>query len=196
MPAITQTQNFDWKQVLAKDGHLDRVLVSVDFSSSTNEMLRYARALAEEFGAVIELLHVIPATVKRAKGATRGSLIRTMGEAGRQELSKLLEVLWPSEIKATVVIREGPAREAILEEARASKAQLIILGERGTRGWSRWLQRRALSQLVRRSPCLVLLIPHESDAAAKKIRQILRLIFWAGVFWLALMAFAFLHAPH
>jgi hypothetical protein len=45
-----------------------------------------------------------------------------MGEAARQELAKLIQVLSPSEIKATVVIREGPSQQAILEEARTSHA--------------------------------------------------------------------------
>jgi len=36
----------------------------------------------------------------------------------------------------------------------------------------------------------------DSAQQRKALRQILRLIFWAGLFWLALMAFAFLHAPH
>jgi len=92
-----------------------------------------------------------------------------MGEAARQELSKLIEVLWPAEVRATVVIREGPARNAILEEARNSKAQLLLLGAHGIKGLSRWFHRRALGQLVRHAPCLVLLVPHESDAAAKKM---------------------------
>jgi universal stress protein A len=163
MIAVTQTQNFDWKQVFAKDKYLDRVLIPIDFSSSTTEILRCAEALAEEFGTTIELLHVIPARLKRIKAAARASLLRTMGDAARQELNKLLEVLWPGHVKATVVIREGPTRDAILQEARASKAQLIVLGEHGIRGLSRWLRRRALSQLVRRAPCPVVLVPERCD---------------------------------
>jgi len=65
---MTQIQDVGWKQALG-ERHIEHVLVPIDFSSSTAEILRYARVLAEEFGSVIQLLHVIPSTVKGAKGS-------------------------------------------------------------------------------------------------------------------------------
>ena len=37
-----------------------RILVPTDFSEPAEAALRYARALAEEFGSTLHLMHVVP----------------------------------------------------------------------------------------------------------------------------------------
>jgi nucleotide-binding universal stress UspA family protein len=168
MHAEAQIQETSSTQAVSSEGHLGQVLVPIDFSSSTAGVLRYANELAEQFGAAIELLHIIPRTVKRARGDLRMDLVCTMGEAARQELMKLVEVLWPDEIKASVVIKEGDPPEAILEAARASHAQLVILPTPGNGGLSGWRYRRSVNQLVSRAPCPVVLVPEKSLASAER----------------------------
>jgi len=143
------------------DARVARVLVPVDFSVCTLETLRYAKALAEKFGADVDVLHVIQPSPGRDEAAMpRPGLIRTMSEGAHQELKRLLGILWESEVKATVSVRvrEGRAHEVILREACSTNASLIIMGTRN-RSWLSGLRRRnTVKRVVQNSPCPVMVL--------------------------------------
>src|ERR1017187_10050164 len=80
------------------DVNFKRVLVPVDFSVCTLETLRYAKALVEKSGLVVDVLHVIQPSLGRHEAAVSGpGLIRTVVEGARQELKRLVGVLWANE---------------------------------------------------------------------------------------------------
>src|SRR5208337_4290968 len=124
----------DWSAGVPDAGaRVTRVLVPVDFSVCTLETLRYAKALAEKSGAVVDVLHVIQPNLGRDEAALlHPDLIRTISEGVHRELKKLVAILWESEVKATVSVRvrEGRAHEVILREAGSTHASLIIMGTR------------------------------------------------------------------
>jgi nucleotide-binding universal stress UspA family protein len=136
-----------------------RVLVAVDFRNCTFEMLRHARALAKKFEAAVEVLHVIDFTPKRDAAATPCSgLIRAMGDAARQELKKLVGILWESGTEATVAVREGRTDEVIINEAGAINAELIIMGTSKHRWPATWLRRNTVKRVLQNSPCPVMVL--------------------------------------
>ncbi|MGA2279796.1 MAG: universal stress protein [Verrucomicrobiota bacterium] len=147
--------------VPAADARVARVLVPVDFSVCTLATLRYAKTLAEKFGAVVDVLHVIQLSPGRKEAAIpRPDLIRTISEGACQELKKLVGILWESEAKAAVSarVREGRAHEVILCEARSINASLIIMGTR-SRSWLSGLRRRnTVKQVIQNSPCPVMVL--------------------------------------
>ena len=140
---------------------LARVLVPVDFSVCTLETLRYAKALAEKVDADVDVLHVIQLSPGRNEAAMlRPGLIRTMSEGARQELKKLVGILWESEVEATVSVRvrEGRAHEVILREACATNASLIIMGTRNRSWLSGLLRRNTVKRVIQNSPCPVMVL--------------------------------------
>jgi nucleotide-binding universal stress UspA family protein len=147
---------------LRLDGvNFKRVLVPVDFSVCTLETLRYAKALAEKFDVVVDVLHVIQLSVSRDEAAMPHlDLIRTMSEGARQELKRLVGILWESEVEAAVSarVREGRAHEVILREARSTNASLIIMGTRDRSWLSGLLRRHTVRHVVQNSPCPVMVL--------------------------------------
>jgi universal stress protein A len=147
---------------LRPDGvNFKRVLVPVDFSVCTLEALRYAKAIAEKFDAVVDVLHVIQFNPGRDEAALpHPDLIRTMSEGAHQELKKLVEILWENEVGAivSVRVREGCAHEVILHEACSTDAAMIVMGTRN-RSWLSGLRRRnTVKRVIRNSPCPVMVL--------------------------------------
>jgi len=143
------------------DARVTRVLAPVDFSVCTLATLRYAKALAEKFGAVVDVLHVMQLNPGRNETALpQSDLIRTMSEGAHRELKKLVGILWGHEAGAmvSVRVREGCAPEVILREARSTDASLIVMGTRD-RSWLSGLWRRnTVKRVIQGSPCPVMVL--------------------------------------
>ena len=141
------------------DVNFKRVLVPVDFSVCTLETLRYTKALVEKSNMVIDVLHVIQPSLGRHEAVISGpGLIRTMVEGARQELKRLVGILWANESKAPVSIRirEGRADEVILREAASTNTSLIIMGMRNRSWLSGLLRRHTVKHVIQNSPCPVM----------------------------------------
>jgi len=143
------------------DVNFQRVLVPVDFSVGTLETLRYAKTLLGKTGGVVDVLHVVQPSYGRNEAAMPGAgLIRTMIEGARQELKRLVGILWTDEVKAPVSIRirEGRADEVILREASSTNASLIIMGVRHRSWLSGLLRRHTVKHVIQNSPCPVMVL--------------------------------------
>jgi nucleotide-binding universal stress UspA family protein len=152
----------DWSADVADaDARVTRVLAPVDFSVCTLETLRYAKTLAEKFGAVVDVLHVIqPGPGRNEAAMPHPDLLRTMSEGAHRQLKSLVGILWKSELKPTVSVRvrEGRAHEVILREACSTNASLIIMGTRN-RSWLSGLRRRnTVKRVIQNSPCPVMVL--------------------------------------
>jgi nucleotide-binding universal stress UspA family protein len=143
------------------DVNFQRVLVPVDFSVCTLETLRYAKVMVDKTGVVLDVLHVVQPSYGRNEAAMPGSsLIRTMIEGARQELKRLVGILWANEPRAAVSIRvrEGRADEVILCEAAATRASLIVMGMRDRSWLSRLLRRHTVKHVMQNARCPVMVV--------------------------------------
>ena len=139
---------------------LQRILVPVDFSESMARTLQYAAALAREFGAAITLLHVVkPAQSRFAHWITHAESAEEMRDAGECQLSQLIDVLWGDEIKAEVVVAIGEPHLQIVNEAKETEADLILMGSHGSVGAWGLFRRNTTSKVVRSAPCPVAVVP-------------------------------------
>ena len=161
MNALNQPKHANGITFPLGGANFKRLLVPVDFSVCTLETLRYAKALAEKFDAVVDVLHVVHTSVSRDEAATlRPGLIHIMSEGARQELKRLVGFLWEGEGKVivSVRVREGRAHEVILREARFTNAALIIMGKRSRSWLSGFLRRNTVRCVLRHSPCPVMVL--------------------------------------
>ena len=87
-------------------------------------------------------------------------LIRTLIEGARQELKRLVGILWANESLTGVAIRvrEGRADEVILCEAAATHASLIVMGMRDRSWLSRLLRRHTVKHVMHNAPCPVMVL--------------------------------------
>jgi nucleotide-binding universal stress UspA family protein len=59
----------------------------------------------------------------------------------------------------------GPARESIVEAARAEKADLVVMSTHGYGGFERLILGSVAATIAREAPCSVLLVPPEGAFA-------------------------------
>src|ERR1700678_3000899 len=103
MNALNPTDQADQAGLRLDGVKFKRVLVPVDFSVCSLETLRYAKTFADKFGAMVNILHVVqPGFNQDGLTLQCTGTIHTISEPARQELKKLVGILWESEMDAAV----------------------------------------------------------------------------------------------
>jgi nucleotide-binding universal stress UspA family protein len=147
-------------------------MVPTDFSPASDAALDYARALAGQMGASIELVHVFDDPF--ASGAFVGDGTVMMPVNLRQSLD-----LWAREQLAsrhekhvgslpgssTALLMGSPAR-SIVEHAGEIRADLIVIGTHGRTGLSHLLLGSVAERVVRTATCPVLTTRAPETAAS------------------------------
>jgi len=137
-----------------------RILVPVDLSESMARTLQYAAALAREVGATITLLHVVrPNRSRLVHWITRAESAEEMRDAGECQLSQLIDVLWGDEIKAEVLVAIGEPHRQIVNEAKETKADLVLMGSHKAVGAWGPFRRNTTANVVRNASCPVVVVP-------------------------------------
>lgn len=137
-----------------------KILVPVDFTTSTWDALEYARALSLSFGSVVCLLHVL----ERAgvmSGTEAVPLWKSEQDAAseaRSGLEQLAQQYLGASVPAELWVVSGSAGPEILRVARETACGLVILTTRGLGGWKHFFRRSAAKKVARDSPCPVLLL--------------------------------------
>jgi len=125
-----------------------KIISTVDFSTASENILRFTKAYAEKMNAEVFLLHTEPAADTED----------TTPEAVR--LRKDAKALQKAGINVTPLFLEGDACETILEEAVELKADLIIIGAHGHSGMTCKVPIGHVSEcILLRSKIPVLVVP-------------------------------------
>jgi nucleotide-binding universal stress UspA family protein len=150
---------------------LRKLVVPLDFSPQSPLALKYAGALAQKAGAVVELLFVVePAAFY--SGVEDSPLAvdnPRLTKAARKQLQEHAARLTASGVETRVAIRVGKAFAEICAHAKELKADLIVISTHGYSGMERVLMGSTAEQVVRRAPCAVLAL--RLDARAGGVRR-------------------------
>lgn len=154
----------------------DRILVPTDMSEFANEAIRYAALLQERMGSRITLLYAdetyLPVDILEMPLAwyleqapqTRERLLDKLREYAKDRL--------PGSAVETVVTQDAPAR-AITRTARDMKADMVIMGTHGRRGWRRALLGSVTEKVLHDIDRPVLTVTPEILSPAPAIRRVL-----------------------
>jgi len=125
-------------------------LCAISLDANSEELLRYASRLASAAGARLSLIHVVPAA-DLSSPIQLG--LEDQGEpAEKWEVRRRLDELQRTVgCQAPVRIVVGPVKEALLEEARRSDADVLLIG-RGAQSEARGRMRDLTYAVVRDSP--------------------------------------------
>jgi nucleotide-binding universal stress UspA family protein len=145
----------------------DHVLVAVDGSNTSNSALKEAISLAKDQRSTLHLVHVVDLTM--AYSAVEWPYVeykdalRTAGEKIIADCSAVARQSGVESDAALIVIGSLDQRiyEAIEEEAKRGKADLIVIGTHGRRGFRRLLLGSVAEGLIRVASKPVLLIRGE-----------------------------------
>ena len=151
--------------------HFRHILVPVDGSPTSDKALDEAIRLAIFSGAKISLLHVID-DLSHVTGFEPAinhvhQMVPLMRAAGENLLAKEGEKVLAHGLQVEcVLIAEGPGRvfEHVVEHARISHADLIVLGSHGRRGVKRVLLGSDAEQIIRHAPVPVLVVRGKDES--------------------------------
>lgn len=144
-----------------------RVLVPIDFSDCSKKALKYAVPFARQFGATIQLIHVVP--MNYFVGSEFGAIDFPLMEADlKKSAQKQLDAFVAEEIgsdaTAEAAVRAGQPVHEIVAAARQGEADLIILSTHGRTGLRHVFMGSVAENVVRYAPCPVLIVrEHEHE---------------------------------
>jgi nucleotide-binding universal stress UspA family protein len=134
---------------------LRTILFPTDFSEPSRYAFSVACALARDYRARLLVLHVVPPPLFHGE-----VVARRQGDGFYEGHWAELRKLQPPDpgVAVEYALEEGDAVEAILETARQSPCDLIVLGTHGRSGLGRLLMGSVAEQVVRKAPCPVLTV--------------------------------------
>lgn len=145
----------------ASGDSIQRVVAALDLASTDEETAAYAAALAEVYGAPLELSHVVEAVHSPALGqaAADGYAHRIEGHERWAETElHALGVRLVGEEKTCVRVEAGFAPDVIVAHARAAEGQLLVLGRRGPAGGRGLNYHGVTVKVLREAPCSVFVV--------------------------------------
>lgn len=145
-----------------------RVVVGLDDTPLSEQLLDYAAAFARAFGARVALLHAFNWSERFAMVDTPTVEAVTAGpekeaSAAREFLEERARPLRQRGLTVETVVVDAPAAEAIVEEARREPGTLVVLGTRG-RGWlGRLVQGSTADDVLGRIETPLLILPEGTE---------------------------------
>ncbi len=141
---------------------LKRILVPVDFSPLSKKAVHYATRLARQFGAELNLFHVVepeippafdgfmipPPPISNCASASYANRLDRLATSARTERV--------SHVQSTV--RTGLAAFEIVEAAKELDVDLIVIATHGYTGWKHFAIGSTAERVVRAAPCPVLVV--------------------------------------
>ncbi len=139
-------------------GKLDKVLLATDRSEFSEGAIREAINFAKKCRSKMYAMSVIELFTEHE---TLGEDVYKMEEKeARKHMDSIRERAAAEGVDCEVVVRFGDnPYELIVEEAANKKADLIIVGRRGTRGLKKLLMGEVASKVIGYAPCDVLVVP-------------------------------------
>jgi universal stress protein A len=138
---------------------ITRILVPTDFSADADAAFDYALGLAGKFDAAVHLLHVVEDPLAAGMWSSE---IYTAEIAGlqvnlvRDAEARLKRSVPESGAQVSTEVRTGNAAKEILEAARATNADLMVMGTRGRTGIAHIVMGSVAERVVRLASCPVL----------------------------------------
>jgi nucleotide-binding universal stress UspA family protein len=151
-----------------------RILVPVDGSHTSTRGLQEAVGLAKDQHATMRLMHVVDewgVTQNLDVMGGAGDILDALEESGKKALRNAKTLTDRHGIKAeTAIYRNlsGRVADFIVREARKWRADLIVMGTHGRRGFSHVLLGSDAEAVVKLSPVPVMLVRGVPAAKPKK----------------------------
>ena len=134
-----------------------RILVPLDFSPQSQEALKAALSLAEQFGASVTLLHVTEPVIYPTDWVY--PILPLDSTESHAAIAKRMEALVSQHaVPAKAVVRDGRAWREIVDLAKAERGDVIVMGSHGFTGLKHALLGSVAEMVVRHAPCTVLAI--------------------------------------
>ncbi len=156
-----------------------RILCPVDFSESSTRSLAHAAALARWYEAQLTVLHVVPTFDPVQVRAELGVPVQIVDPVPREEvLGEMRQLLDRAGFSADaqLVAEAGDASTTIVDQALTTRADLIVIGTHGRRGFKRLLLGSVAETVLHESPCPVLTVSPHTAATTSDVVTFKRIL--------------------
>mgnify|MGYP000045569770 CR=1 FL=1 len=147
----------------------DRILVCLDGSSHSEQMVPYAKEIAGRFRSRVTLLQVLQIPSSLAAASAQGAEnvieeeLRRLSFEAHQYLDGVAAQFKEAGVEAEVVVIEGTPGDAIVEYAKQSSADLIVVATHGRKNIGRLVFGSVADHVMRHTTIPVLsMMPHET----------------------------------
>jgi len=168
---------------------INLILCPIDFSEFSVSAYQHALSVAEHYQAKLVAQHIVelwrhPDAGFVASAELYEEYIQALRESGKKQLQEFVENHTHDEIQPELLVQVGVAADSILSFAQLQKADVIVMGTHGRRGFDRLMLGSVTDRVMRRAPCPVLAAskPHDSVAAGKErghVHHLSRILFCA-----------------
>lgn len=145
-----------------------KILVCLDGSSQSEQMLRYATELGERFCSRVVLLQVLQIPSALAAASAQGAEnvieeeLRRLASESHQYLDGLAAQLKEKGLEAEVAVIEGSPGDAIVEYSNQNGVELIVVATHGRNNLGRLVFGSVADHVMRNTTIPVLSMkPHE-----------------------------------
>lgn len=148
----------------------DRILVPIDGSGPSLRGLQEAVAIGQKMGSRLVLLHIVdnfPMLLEMAPAPAYEQTLNLMRERGEEVLAKARSTVLAAGLEVDAQLRDiqqETVADAILDQARTSHCQLIVMGTHGRRGMKRLAMGSDAELVLRASPVPVLMVRETGSA--------------------------------
>ncbi len=144
------------------------ILLAYDGTRAGRVVLREGAELAARCGAAVHLLAVLQPSpgILFAEGTQPSGLLEDAQGHYEQVLEEGLQRLRARGLEAEATLRRGDPAEEILAVARATGAELIVLGHRRRNAMSRWWRAAVDEAILADAPCSLLVAVAREESAA------------------------------
>ena len=136
---------------------LKRILVATDFGPAAEAALTYGRALANNFGATLTVMHVAENFFLRPTSADPHALKEAVARRLEERLTS--DDRRALHARAVLDTSDQPA-DAITTYAKQAEIDLIVMGTHGRDGLAHLLVGSVAERVVRTASCPVLTVKH------------------------------------
>ena len=157
-----------------------KILVPIDFSSSSHNALDAATELAEQFHAELFLLHVIPEfpAVSLPESVSEAAIIDAAKKEAETHLAKSKKSLDAKHVTAKISVEvSDDIAGAILDAIDRDHIDHIVISTHGRSGWYPSVFGSIAEKVVKLAPCPVLLLRTPQPKGSAKVKPT-RLMEW------------------
>jgi nucleotide-binding universal stress UspA family protein len=141
-----------------------RIVVGTDGSDTAAEAVRQAADLAKLSAAQLSIVSAYePVSKRRLEGEQQGAPADVQHEIGpREDVNLVLDAAAAAARKEGIEVQthpvEGSPSDAILEVAEQTRADLIVVGNKGMTGARRFLLGSVPNNISHHAPCSVMIV--------------------------------------
>jgi nucleotide-binding universal stress UspA family protein len=148
---------------------IKNILCPIDRSPSSLQAFNYAIALARWQGARLHLLEVVEAAAPRSgsRAPEENDVPSDARAALERDLTRVLTARRASDLKVKIVMRKGHVVNEILAHAKASRADLVVIGTHGRGGVQRLVLGSVAERVLRLATCPVLTVRGGASVARR-----------------------------